>query len=133
MKMREEGGGTVEPFTRTIRGRELGNAAACAQIAGIEWETFQVYQRRDRKRRAAGGWDERLLCPDRERFDETTGLALTDLGKVRRWQENRPGGGNWTAIRQAAARRAAAAAKLAEQPAADASEGDAPAESLIPA
>lgn len=120
----------MKPFTRTIRGRELGNAAACAELAGIHWETFQVYQRRDRKRRTEGGWNEAMLCPDRERFDADTGLALTDLGKVRRWMDNRPGGGNWTAIRQAAARRAQ---KAPEQPPAGASEGDAPAANLIPA
>jgi hypothetical protein len=119
----------VEPFTRTIRGREYGNAAACAEVLGVHWETFQVYQRRDRKRRAEGGWDERMLCPDRERFDDVTGLALTDVAKVKRWTGQRPGGGNWTAIRQAAARRA----KSSETAPADAPEGGASAGDLISA
>lgn len=122
----------MEPLTRTIRGRELGNAAACGEVCGITWETFQVYQRRDRKRRADGGYDEATLCPDRERFDEQTGLALTDLGKVRAWNRTRPGPGHWTAIRQAAARRIQVA-KSTEKGTAGTSDDDAPAGDLVPA
>jgi hypothetical protein len=68
-----------------------------------------VYVRRDRKRRKDGGYDESTLAPDRYGFDDVTGLAVWDMRKVRAWQEQRPGEGNWTAIRAAAARRAQAA------------------------
>ena len=61
------------------------------------------------KRRKDGGYDESTLAPDRYGFDDVTGLAVWDMRKVRAWQEQRPGEGNWTAIRAAAARRAQAA------------------------
>lgn len=112
----------MEPFTRKVRGRELGNAAACGQACYISWETWEVYVRRDRARRAQGGYDESMLAPDRYAFDDETGLAMWDMRKVRAWQLQRRGPGNWKAIREVAARRAQAAQE--EAPAGGEPAGD---------
>jgi hypothetical protein len=93
----------VWPRTFKRHGRELGNAAAAAEVRGVSWETFTWYARRDRKRREearAKGQpvDERYLCPWRVDRDDETGQSLYPMKEVRTWTRNSRGRGTWSGI-----------------------------------
>lgn len=87
----------MEP-RRVIRdGRELGNAAAAAELCvdaktkrPIRAETYQWYVRVGKP---AGN-----RAPAHVEVDDVTSQRMYVLDDVRRWQENRKGRGNWGGI-----------------------------------
>lgn len=80
----------MEPVTKKRAGRELGNAAAAAAIAGIHWETYQWYVRTKRP--------EGNPAPRHVETDNETGQRMYPLKEVRAWHARRPGRGNWGGI-----------------------------------
>ena len=80
-------------------GRELGNAAACAEICGgIAPDTFAQYVARAEKN-AAEGKPLRHPPPSAVRWiDPVTRHKMWDLERVRVWHAGRPGGGNWHGV-----------------------------------
>ncbi len=81
----------MEPVKYKRNGRELGNAAACGQIAnGISWETWQWYVRTQQ------GTDN--PPPVHVHIDVDTGQRMYPLKDVRAWQGRRKGRGNWGGI-----------------------------------
>ncbi len=78
------------PVKKKKAGRELGNAAAAGEIAGVSWETYQWYIRTGRP---AGN-----PAPAHVEIDNDTGQRMYPLKDVRAWQAKRPGRGNWGGI-----------------------------------
>lgn len=112
----------MEPRTYKRHGRELGNAAAAGAVAGVSWETFTWYARRDRKRRtealkAGLDVDERYLCPWRVDRDDETGQSLFPMREVRTWNRHRGGRGAWSGIGTDLRTREARAARETTEPA----------------
>lgn len=80
----------MEPVKKKKAGRELGNAAACAEIVGVTWETYQWYVRQGRP---AGN-----PPPGPVEIDNVTRQSMYPLKEVRAWHAARPGRGNWGGI-----------------------------------
>lgn len=87
----------MDPVTKKKAGRELGNAAAAAAIAGIHWETYQWYVR---TRRPEGN-----PAPKHVEIDNDTGQRMYPMKAVREWHARRPGRGNWGGIGAQARRK----------------------------
>lgn len=77
----------MEPISYKRNGRELGNAAAAAELCGITWETYQWYVRT--------GKPANNPAPGHVHVDADSSQRFYALKEVRAWNKARTGRGNW--------------------------------------
>lgn len=80
----------MDPIVRVKDGRRLGNAAAAGQVANLTDAAFRWYVREEKPNG--------IPAPKHVEIDQLTSQRLYDLDAVAKWNEQRPGKGNWQGL-----------------------------------